>query len=248
MTIRSYHTTQSATRQATHATTEQSLMREAILTDIARNAVVDDEIIAPVDLNIEVDETGTVIVKALETDSSDTTRGGSLKRVLRVPQEKAYQRIVEASQRKTALLEKLYTERQQEASQWFQRSFLTATIGACTLLLSVFLPMVLYSLPLNIPILPIICAIILINVLNIVITSWFFRQTQQANEQVDLYLKGFIDLCNFAMITQFIAQLKIDDIHKQLLQKTLISTSLGLTKQQTELETADFHKKPFPAG
>ncbi|GER88347.1 hypothetical protein KDW_25090 [Dictyobacter vulcani] len=241
MTIHSYHTTQSITA-------EQPPVRKAILNDIARNAVVDDEIVAPVDLNIEVDEAGTVIVNALEADTEAENKGKCHKRVMHIPHEKAYQRIVGAAQRKTTLLEKLYTERQQEASQWFHRSFLTATIGAGILLLSVFLPVVLYSLPLNIHMQPIICAIILANVLNIIITAWFFRQTQQANEQVDLYLKGFNDVRNFSMITQFIAQLKIDDTHKQLLQKTLISTSLGLPKQQTDLETAEFHKEPFPEG
>ncbi|GCE27024.1 hypothetical protein KDA_25080 [Dictyobacter alpinus] len=241
MTIHPYHTTQPSINAKTHSTTQHTIARKAILNDIARNAVVDDEIIAPLELKIEVDETGTVIVKALEEDLNAGITGHH-RRVIHVPLEKAYQRIVDASQRKTGLLERLYTERQQEANQWFSRSFLTATIGACILILSVFLPVLLYLLQLNTHILPIICFIITINIMNASITTWLFHQTQQANEQVDLYLKGLNEVRNFSMITQFIAQLTIDDTHKHLLQKLLIANSLGLPKQQTNLEAEASYK------
>ncbi|GHO87997.1 hypothetical protein [Dictyobacter formicarum] len=245
MANRSYRTTRSSIEPATASTGKHITARQAILKDIARNAVIDDEILAPLSMNIEVDDKGTVIVKALEHDVQTTMTTHCHRRVVRVPQEKAYQRIVDAAQRKLGLLERLYEGSRQEAQNWFNRSLITAIAEAMIIALSIFLPILLYSLQLNTQLFPITSFVIVINVINACITAWVFYQTRQAHERADLYLCSLNEVRSFATITHFIAQLNIDDRHKHLLQKTLVSTSLGLSDQQIEVEPEHYQTEPL---
>ncbi|GLV58628.1 hypothetical protein KDH_54580 [Dictyobacter sp. S3.2.2.5] len=235
MTGRSYRTTQSSMGSATISADKPVIVRQAILNDIARNAVIDDELLTPLSMNIEVDDKGTVIVKAFEQDGKDSMATHYQRRVVRVPQEKAYQRIVDATQRKLGLLERLYEESRQEAQNWFNRSLITAITAAMIIALSIFLPILLYSLQLKTQLFPITSFIIIINVINACVTAWVFYQTRQAHERADLYLCNLNEVRSFATITRFITQLDINGQHKHLLQKTLVSTSLGLSDQQIDI-------------
>ncbi|GCE19408.1 hypothetical protein [Dictyobacter kobayashii] len=244
MTSHPYHTTQSSTEQNIVSTDQHPIVRQAILNDIARNAIIDDEMLAPLSMNIEVDDKGTVIINALEQDARGTVTDRH-RRVICVPQEKAYQRIVDAAQRKIGLLEQLYEENRREAQSWFNRSFLTAIVEAIIITFSIFLPILLYSLQLNAHILSITGLAIVINVINACITAWVFYQTKQANDRTDLYLCSLNEVRSFSTITHFIAQLNIDDQHKHLLQKTLISTSLGLSTRQIAVESKHYQTEPL---
>lgn len=245
MANRSYRTTRSSMEPATISTDKHIIARQAILNDIARNAVIDNEMWTPLSMNIEVDDKGTVIVKALEQDEKGSMTADCHPRVVRVPQEEAYQRIVDAAQRKLSLLEQLYEESCHEAQSWFNRSLITAIAEAMIIALSIFLPILLYSLQLNTQLFPITSFIIVINVINACATAWVFYQTRQTHERADLYLCSLNEVRSFATITHFIAQLTIDDRYKHLLQKTLVSTSLGLSDQQIEVEPEDHHTEPL---
>jgi len=245
MTGRSHRIAQSSLESITISDANSIIVRQAILNDIARNAVIDDELLTPLSLNIEVDEKGTVIVKAFEPDGRGTVQAHCPQRVVRVPQEKAYQRIVDATQRKLGLLEQLYEESHQEAQKWFNRSLIAAIAAAMIIALSIFLPILLYSLQLKTQLFPITSFIIIINVINACVTAWVFYQTRQAHQRADIYLCNLTEVHSFATITDFITRLNIDDQHKHLLQKTLVSTSLGLSDQQIDIEPAQDQIKPL---
>lgn len=245
MTGRSYRTAQSSIESTTISDTNPAIVRQTILNDIARNAIIDDELSLPLSINIEVDDKGTVIVKTFEQDGRDTLQAHERRRELHVPQEKAYQRIVDAAQRKLGLLEQLYEESRQEAQSWFNRSLIAAIAAAMIIALSIFLPILLYSLQLNTQLFPITSFIIIINVINACITAWVFYQTRQAHERADIYLCNLNEVRSFATITRFIARLNIDYQHEHLLQKTLVSTSLGLSNQQIDIEPAHDQIEPL---
>jgi hypothetical protein len=202
--------------------------KQETLNDVARNAIVNSEILTPLSMNIEVDAMGTVIVETNDINKGGINSANHQMRVIRIPQEKAYQRIVEAAQRKFELLERLYEEGHQGALNWFRRSLFTAITEAIMITLSICIPFLTYSLKLEKQIIPIISFVILTNIVNAGIAVWIFRQTQLANQQVDHYINSLTEIRNFSTITHIITHIQMSDTQKSLLQKALISSSLGL--------------------
>jgi hypothetical protein len=244
VTIHSYRTTSSASKSRPPSSNNHYITdKHAMLNDIARNAVIDDEIVEPKEFNIEIDTMGNVIVKEHELAEDGMAITDNQKRIIRVPQEEAYQRIVEATKKKVRLLEHLYEESQKEANRWFMRSFLSATVEAILITFSIFIPFLLHNLNFYHQLMPFTALIVFTNMLNVLITIWIFRQTRVANEQVDLYLYNLTEIRNFATITRFISHLNIDDVQKHLLQKTLVSRSLGLSAQHIPAPTEPHHSQ-----
>jgi hypothetical protein len=205
--------------------------QQAILNDIARNAVADlDADVETQRLNIEIDTMGNVIVKEHELAEDGMIITDKQKRIIRVPQEEAYQRIVEATQRKIDLLEHLYQESQREAARWFRRSFLSTAGEVIIITFSIFIPLVAHNLGVYYQSLPLSAILILTNLINLSLIIWIFRRSSIAHKQVDLYLFSLTEVRNFATITRFVAHIKMDDPQKQMLQKALVSRSLGLTE------------------
>lgn len=202
--------------------------KQETLNDVARNAIVNSEIFTPLDMNIEVDAMGTVIIEANDTNKGGISGVDHRMHIIRIPQEKAYQRIVEAAQKKFELLERLYEEGHQGALNWFRRSLFTAIMEAIMITLSICIPFLIYSLRLEQQIVPIISFVVFTNIVNACIAVWIFRQAQLANKQVDHYLNSLTEIRNFSAITHIITHIQMSDTQKSLLQKALISSSLGL--------------------
>ena len=211
-----------------------SLDEKATLSDVARNAIINNDIFTPSNMKIEVDAMGTVIVETRYHNRGDIANVSHQKRILRIPQEKAYQRIVEAVQKNFELLERLYEEGHQGTLNWFRCSLLTAILEAIIITLSICIPFLLYALQLEDQIIPIISFIVLINSLNACIAIWIFRQTQIANKQVDNYLNSLTEIRNFSALTHIITHIQMSDIQKSSLQKALISSSLGIAALSEE--------------
>lgn len=229
MTINPYHTTPLAQRNRLTFDEKRLAERQIILNDIARNAVLDNQKDGPLEINIELDPMGNVIVKEYEIANDGITATGKQQRVIRVPQEEAYHRIVEAAQSKIELLERLYEASRSEAHRWFRRSLLSAASEALVLTFSVFVP----SLSLTIIDMPhmlrFIVLVISLNILHAGLTLWIFRKTRVANEQVDLYMHSLHEIRSFSSVSRLVARLQLDKNQKQLLQKALVSRSLGLS-------------------
>lgn len=231
VTINPYHTTPPSTSQSSspdERDDKRITNKQAILNDIARNAVVDLDV-ETTNINIEIDTMGNVIVKEHELAEDGMIITDKQKRIIRVPQEEAYQRIVEATQKKIDLLEQLYQESQQESNRWFRRSFLSTTCELIVVAFSIFIPLMVHNMNFYYQSLPLAATLTLVNIINVCLIIWIFRQSSIAHNQVDLYLYSLTEVRNFATITRFVSQLKMDDTQKQLLQKTLVSRSLGLT-------------------
>jgi hypothetical protein len=244
MTIHSFHT--SEPDEKAQATKEEQRLgaRQAILNDIARNAVVEDEFTEPIGINIELDPMGNVIVKEHEVAADGTATANTQKRIFHVPQEEAYQRIVEAAQSKIALLEHLYESSRAESNRWFTRSLLGAASEALIITFSILAPIFLQVLRETQHIIPFAGLIFSINTLNIGLMLWISRKSRLANAQVDLYLHNLHEVRNFSTVTHFLARLQLDTRQKQLLQTALVSRSLGLTEPDLGTRTARDHKDP----
>lgn len=213
---------------------------QATFIDVARNAIINDYMLITSNLQIEVDAMGTVIIETRDTKRGEINATSQPKHILRIPQEKAYQRIVEAVQRNFELLERLYEEGHQGTLIWFRCSLFTAVLETIIITLSICIPYLLYSSQLEKQAIPVIIFVILTNIINAGVTVWIFRQTHLANKQVDHYLNSLQEIRTFSAITHTIKHIQMSDTQKSSLQKTLISSSLGIatlsegpTKQPT---------------
>jgi hypothetical protein len=205
-----------------------SIDEQVNLNDVARNAIINDDIFTPSNTKIEVDALGNVIVETRYINRGGIADTIHQKRVLHIPQEKAYQRIVEAVQKNFELLERLYEEGHRGALDWFRCSLFTAVLEAIIITLSICIPFLLHSLHLEKQTIPIIIFVILTNIINACIAIWIFRQTQLANKQVDNYLNSLTEIRKFSALTYIITHIQMSDTQKSLLQKALISSSLGI--------------------
>jgi hypothetical protein len=201
---------------------------QATLSNVARNAIINDLLFTPSNMKIEVDAMGTVIVETRTSNREGTTDTPHQKRVLHIPQEKAYQRIVEAVQRNFELLESLYEEGHQGTLNWFRCSLFTAVLEAIIITLSICIPYLLHSLQLDKQFIPVISFVIFTNIANACVAIWIFRQTQLANKQIDNYLNSLTEIRNFSTMTYIITHIQMSDTQKSSLQKALISSSLGI--------------------
>jgi hypothetical protein len=226
LTIYQYRMAYTDAKARFTAEEKRTAKRQAILNDIARNAVIDYEIIEPVEINFELDAMGNVIIKGHQ----DAQNGNGQRRIIRIPQEEAYQRIVEAAQKKIELLEHLYEISQAEARRWFKRSLLSATSEALMLTFSVFIPSISLTLQRERDITTFISIIVCMNVLHALITLWVFYKSRCANNLVDLYVQSLHDLRSFSSMTRFLSRLQLNKDQKHLLQKALVSRSLGLSE------------------
>lgn len=244
MTIHSFHTSEPDERVRFTMGERRMGARQAILSDIARNAVVEDKLTEPVGINIELDTMGNVIVKEQEVTSDGATITGTHRRTFRVPQEEAYQRIVEAAQNKIVLLERLYDISRVESRRWFTRSLFGAASEALIITFSILASILFQTLRDTQHLVPFIGLIICINMLNLGLTLWVFRKTRLANAQVDLYLHSLHEIRSFSTVTHFMSRLQLDTKQKQMLQTALVSRSLGLTDPTLGTLTTGNHKEP----
>lgn len=244
MTIHSFHTSEPNEKAQTTKEGQRLGEQQAILNDIARNAVVEDEFTEPIGVNIELDPMGNVILKEHEAAADGATAANAQKRIFRVPQEEAYQRIVEAAQSKVVLLEHLYESSRTEANRWFTRSLLGATSEALIITFSILAPILFQVLRETQHIIPFASLIFSINTLNIGLMLWISRKSHLANAQVDLYLRSLHEIRKFSTVTHFMTRLKLDTRQKQLLQTALVSRSLGLAEPDLSASTAREHKDP----
>ena len=227
LTIYPYRTTHTGIKTRITAEKKRRAEQQAILNTIARNAVVDYEILEPVEANFEFDAMGNVIIKG-QQNALNGTNGNGQRPIIRIPQEEAYQRIVEATYNKIELLEHLYEISRAEARRWFKRSLFSALSEALLLTFSIFIPSLGLTFQRVYYPTPFIDLLVGINVLHALLTLWIFYKNRCANNLVDLYVHSLHDIRNFASITHFLSRLQLDKDQKQLLQKALVSRSLGL--------------------
>ncbi|GCF09696.1 hypothetical protein [Dictyobacter arantiisoli] len=241
MTFRPYHAQQDATKRSSSTSRRKHVDKANLLQDIARHAIVENENIAPLPGNIGIDATGTVSVRGNGNNDHKMAATQYQQCLIRLSTEKAYQRIVEAAQRKIDLFERLYDESRSDAYRWFKHSFRIAIIEAFVITLSIMMPLLVRLFHQEAQLLFVFMGVVTINIINAVITILILRHAIQMNQQVDLYLHSLTDIRSFSNIASFISQLQIDDTHKHLLQKTLVSTSLGIS-EQSPTRGAEYHQ------
>jgi hypothetical protein len=208
---------------------KRTVAQSTIITEIVRHAVIKEEMLEPEEVNIEIDAHGDVLVEEQKPLIKVPYDSAKEKRTIRVPHQEAYQRIVQATQKRINLLERLYQQSTIEAQHWFQRSFIFAAIETIVLTLSVMIPLFLVAQHLETLFIPATMLIVALNTFNAILTAWVFLQSHRANKYVDLYLANLTEIRSFSTVAQFITSLEVDHDCKHLLQKTLLSRSLGLS-------------------
>ncbi|QBD78537.1 hypothetical protein EPA93_22085 [Ktedonosporobacter rubrisoli] len=213
----------------------------AIISSIARHAVVYDKVVEASDVHFKVEAGGNVVVVEPEKREQTARRApGKLashtkqERRIVVPRQVAYERIVEATREKIEQLEKLAVQSSTGARRWSQACLLITVIAAVNITITV-LAILLPGFAAR----SLLLMLVITSLLCLGLVCLFFWRARVKGMQTDFYYSNLQLIEKFYKIQKASVELDLDETTRSLLQEIIIARALGLTNEQAKEETAE---------
>jgi hypothetical protein len=226
-----------------HSRTMNSQEAMAIISSIARSAVMCDTVAKTAGADFKVEAGGNVVV-VNPNRQMQAYQSISAQKEMRfvVPRKEAYERITRATQREVEQLTQLHMEDHARAIKWFRACILAVIIiiidavaaGVGILLQAVFgISIALLSIP------------ILLSLLGLLIVGYMVHRWKQYGKQADAYLSDLVHIERFYDTIKTVAGLEVGDGARGQLQEILIARSLGLAdKEDRSQQNKEIYYQP----
>jgi hypothetical protein len=214
-----------------------SLEMDALISNVARNAVANDRVVEAAEIDFKVDASGNVVLIGLEDQAQALWQTGKLtcldqEQPIIVPRQEAFERIASATWKKVEQLKLIYEQMHRFANYWFWAGWslvvVTCIAIIATLGFLVLLEVTRYHLST-------LLLLIFIDILSTGLTALVLWRSHSVREQARNYLDHFLQVESFYKKIVTVKESGCTEATRRLLQEILIAKSLGAGGREIEI-------------